>query len=341
MNTHRMIGFLLMALLIGGCGGSKQNSESSAPMQKKKPGVKVMVLKLQPISSKIKATGTIDSRMRTWVNAPSEGTVLSLDIREGNAVLPGSVIGYVMSGDQQNLLALAQTEYSQARSIANDDSSATVKALKSRFESAKSLYKPVPIVCPIKGVVINKAVEPGAIVAARQQLAEIADIQQLIVKSAVSEQYVSSVKIGQKVRVMISGSDSVSMGTVSLIYPSIDIRSRTIGVEIALRSSKTFRPGMSAVVEFTVASHPSALAVPYDAVLVRPSGEKVVFTVSDSIALAHKVTTGIETNSAIEITDGIMAGDKVIVMGHDNIKDGAVVKIMDAAAPGAKGGQKK
>jgi RND family efflux transporter MFP subunit len=190
-------------------------------------------------------------------------------------------------------------------------------------------------------VVITKAVEPGAIIAARQQLAEIADVQQLIVKTAISEQFVSSVKVGQKVRVTVSGCDSAFIGNVSLIYPSIDIRSRTIGVEIALGLRKNLRPGMSAIVEFTIASHPSALAVPYDAVLVRPTGEKIVFTVSDSTAHSHKVTTGIETNTSIEISDGIIAGDKVIVMGQDNIKDGAVVKIMDAAAPNAKGGQKK
>ncbi len=341
MSTHRMFGLLLIAFLIGGCGGSKQNSESSAPLQKKKPGVKIMVLKPQPIASKIKAIGTIDSRVRTWVNAPSEGTVLSLDIREGNAVSPGSVIGYIMSGDQQNLLALAQTEYDQARSIAHDDSAANVKTLKLRLDAAKSLYKPVPVVCPIKGVVITKAVEPGAIVAARQQLAEIADVQQLIVKSAISEQFASTVKIGQKVRLIVSGNDSSFVGIVSLIYPSVDIRSRTMGVEITLGSRKDLRPGMSAVVEFIIASHPSALSVPYDAVLVRPSGEKIVFTFSDSTAHVHTVTTGIETNSVIEITAGLTAGDKVIVMGQDNIKDSAVVKVMDAAAQGGKGGQKK
>ena len=267
MSVRRLAGLLLSAFLIVGCGNVKQDVKSSAQAPKKIPGVKIMVLKTRPIASKIRVTGTVDSRVRTWVNAPSEGTVLSLDVREGDAVSPGSVIGFVMSTDQQNLLALAQSQYDQLFKTAGNDSAVEVKSAKARLDAAKSLYKSIPVVCPIKGVVITKTVEPGAIVAGRQQLAEIADIGQLIVKTAVSEQYISSIKTGRKVGVMISRGDSVATGTVSLIYPSIDIRSRTIGVEISMGLLKNLRPGMSAVVEFTIESHPSALAVPYDAVL--------------------------------------------------------------------------
>jgi membrane fusion protein (multidrug efflux system) len=340
MSVRRLAGLLLSAFLIVGCGNVKQDVKSGAQTPMKKPGVKIMVLKTRPIASKIRVTGTIDSRVRTWVNAPSEGTVLSLDVREGDAVLPGSVIGFVMSTDQQNLLALAQSQYDQLFKSAGNDSAPEVKSAKARLDAAKSLYKSIPVVCPIKGVVITKAVEPGAIVAARQQLVEIADIGQLIVKTAISEQYISSVKTGHKVGVMISRNDSAATGTVSLIYPSIDIRSRTIGVEISMGSLKNLRPGMSAVVEFTIESHPSALAVPYDAVLVRPNGDKIVFTVSGGTAAAYKVTTGIETNSEIELTGGLSEGDSVIVMGQENLKDGAMVKVMNTPQAG-KGGMKK
>ena len=341
MNAQQIIGLLIFALAFGGCSNSKQGAENSAAAQKKKPSVKVMMLKPQHIASKIKVTGTIDSRMRTWVTAPSEGMVLSLNVREGNALSPGSVIGYIMSTDQQNMLALAQAEYDQVRNATGDDSVSTVKVAKVRLETAKMLYKPLPVVCPIKGIVISKAVEQGAVVAARQQLIEVADLSQLIVKSAVSERYLSSIKVGQKVRVTISESESEISGAVNLIYPLIDVRSRTIGVEIAFAPQKILRPGMSAVVEFVMASHALALSIPYDAVLVRPSGEKIVFTVSDSIAHAHKVAIGIETNSSIEITDGLTAGDRVIIQGQDNLKDGALVKVMDAAAQGGKGGMIK
>jgi RND family efflux transporter MFP subunit len=340
MKIPVIVGLTIFALLLGGCGNDKSKAENGTAQMKKKPGVKTMVIKQQPIASKIKVTGTVDSRMRTWVTAPAEGAVLSLNVREGGAVSAGSVIGSIMSTEQQNMLALAQAEYDQARDAAGDDSMASVKAAQSRLEAAKSLYKPLPVVCPINGTILTKYVEQGAVVTARQQLVEVSDLSQLIVKSAVSERYISSVKIGRKVRVTVSDSDSVVTGTVNLMYPLIDVRSRTMGVEIALKPRKNLRPGMSAVVEFVIESHPSALSVPYDALLVRQNGDKIVFTVIDSTAHARKVATGIETNSSIEITGGLTAGDKVIVMGQDNIKDGALVKVMDGAQ-GGKGGVKK
>ena len=65
-----------------------------------------------------------------------------------------------------------------------------------------------------------------------------------------------------------------------------------------------------------------------------------MFTVSGSMAAAHKVSTGIETNSDIEITDGLSEGDSVIVMGQENLKEGAMVKVMNTPQAG-KGGMKK
>jgi membrane fusion protein (multidrug efflux system) len=341
MKTPVIVGLTIFALLMGGCGNDTSKAGNGTAQMKKKPGVKVMVVKPQPIASKIKVTGTVDSRTRTWVTAPTEGIVLSLDVREGKAVSPGSVIGSVMSTDQQNMLALAEAEYNQARRAAENDSASAVKEAKARLDAAKSLYKSVPVVCPIRGIVITKAVEPGAIVAARQQLVEVADLSQLIVKSAIAERYNGRIKTGQKVRVTVSGSDSAAMGTVNLMYPSVDVRSRTMGVEIALGSRKNLRPGMSAIVEFVIESRLSALCVPYDAVLVRPNGDKIVFTVIDSTAHGNKVATGIETNSSIEIAAGLNAGDKVIVMGQDNLKDGAIVKVMETPAQAGKGGMKK
>ena len=278
MKMHIISGLFLSALLLcalSGCNGSKRSDENGAPAPKKKPGVKIMILKPQPIAEKIRVTGTVDSRLRTWINAPAEGTVTSLDLREGNTVAPGTVIGYVMSSDQQNMLALVQAEYSQAIKSAGNDTSAIVKAAKARLEAAKVLYKSVPIVCPIKGIVITKSVEPGAMVTTRQPLAEVADIQQLIVKTAIPERYLSSVKTGQKVQVAVSGGDSSATGVVSLIYPSVDVRSRTLAIEVTLISRKALRPGMSATVSITIASRPKALIVPYDAILVRPNGSKV------------------------------------------------------------------
>ena len=51
----------------------------------------------------------------------------------------------------------------------------------------------------------------------------------------------------------------------------------------------------------------------------------------DGKAVANKVRTGIETREYIEISEGIAAGDQVIVQGNDKLKNGAAV-----VAPGAK-----
>ena len=91
--------------------------------------------------------------------------------------------------------------------------------------------------------------------------------------------------------------------------------------------------GMSAQVSIATESKPDVVAVPIQAVTaravgapgapaaapppptptgVKPKVEKVVFVVKDGVVAKRKVTTGLSSESLIEITDGLAAGEEVI-----------------------------
>lgn len=318
--------------LIGGCSGNADKRGTSAPavqQQKKKPGVKVVKIKPQPMSVTIKTGGTIESKMQTTINAPAEGMVESLNASEGDVVASGAVLGYVVSTDQQNMLALTRSDLEREKSSAGgNENTEVITAAQKRFDMAQGLYKPFPIVSPSRGVVLAKSVEAGASVNARQPMMVIADLRQLVVRTAVAERFVSAVRNGLKVTLHIPAlGDSAIVGQISLVNPAVDTRSRTCGIEISLPHHKLIKPGMTAVCEIVIASKKSVVAVPHDAVVVKPNGDKLVFTVRDSTAIANKITTGLESNALVEIISGIHADDLVVVAGNENLKDGAEVKI--------------
>jgi RND family efflux transporter MFP subunit len=240
-----------------------------------------------------------------------------------------------MPQDQQNLLGQAKSdwetlkrEYDKAPSSDKEKLLAKLKESELNLESAKNLYKPVPVVSSITGTVIMKNVEIGNNVSLKQPLFEIADLNRLIVKSAVFERYVSKISLGQKVPVILhSFTDKPLIGTLSVITPGISTESRTSAIEVAIEAKDYIKPGMTASLEINLEKKQNAVTVPLDAVVINASGEKTIFTVQNDTAKLIKITTGVESDYKTEVLSGLKERDLIVVLGQDNLADGIRVKI--------------
>jgi multidrug efflux pump subunit AcrA (membrane-fusion protein) len=333
---------LLVIVFVSGCAKKEQ------PMEKAFP-VKVTTLMPKTISSTIVLAGTVSSKIQSWVSSPVEGSVSSLNVVEGNDINSGAILCYIMPVDQQNILGQAQADYEQAKidyekstDQNKDELTRTLKGAQGRLESAKILYKTIPVVSPIKGTVISKNIEVGSNVSIKQPVIEIADLKQLIVKSAVSEEFISKMKLGQTVKVKIhSLGNSFLTGKISVITPGIRTESRTADIEISIPQDTRFRPGMTASIEIIVEQRQNALVIPQDILIVKPNGDKYVFVAIGDTAKIAKITTGIESNTEVEVISGLKEGDKIIILGQENLKDGAKIKSPEATNPEAKDDKKR
>jgi hypothetical protein len=54
-----------------------------------------------------------------------------------------------------------------------------------------------------------------------------------------------------------------------------------------------------------------------------------VFIVDDNIAKLKKVSLGVTSNGKIQILDGIKSKDSVVTLGHEKLKDGSKIKIIE------------
>jgi membrane fusion protein (multidrug efflux system) len=97
-------------------------------------------------------------------------------------------------------------------------------------------------------------------------------------------------------------------------------------------------PGQFVRVVLTGARRPDAIVVPQRAVLEGPQGKFVYVVDAESKAAARPVTVGAWHGDDWIVTEGLAAGDKVIVDGVMKIGPGAPVQVADAAAPAAPGG---
>jgi len=332
----RMTGNILLVvmLFVSACAKKEQSKEKVFP-------AKVDVLLPKSISSTIMLAGTVDSKIHSWVTSPVEGSVSSLNVVEGDNVSSGQILCYIMPADQQNILGQAQADYEQAKidyekstGQEKDELAKKLNEAKERLDSAKKLYKPIPVVSPIKGTVISKNIEVGSNVSIKQSLIEIADLKQLIIKSAVSEESVSKIKLSQSVKVKIhSFGNNFLIGKISVITPGVRTESRTADIEVSIPQDTRVRPGMTATLEIITEQKQNVLVVPQDVLIVKPNGDKYVFVVGSDTAKMVKVAAGIESNTEVEIISGLKEGAKVVILGQENLKDGVKIKIPEAGKP--------
>ena len=332
MNRHLALILALPLLSVFGCGGKKD----SAPA--KVPSVKILKLSPQKISTSITLSGTVDSKARAWLVAPVEGSIINILKEEGSSVSQGEVLCSIMPLEQQNLLGQSKMEYEQARKLKDNgggaEAEAALQAAMERYDAAKKLYKPVPVTSAVSGVVISRKVDVGESVSAKQNLLAVADMNRLVIKTAVSEVYSSRIAKGQRVAVRVAGTGEAEFpGEISLVAPGIDPESRTFDVEVRLPKNPSLRPGMAAEIEVTVVGRTDALVVPQDALVVKPDGTKYVYVIKDSKAVMTKVAIGIESNDKVEVVQGLHAGDEVATVGQEALKDGMQVKIASAQKP--------
>nr|WP_309246291.1 HlyD family efflux transporter periplasmic adaptor subunit [Verrucosispora sioxanthis] len=83
----------------------------------------------------------------------------------------------------------------------------------------------------------------------------------------------------------------------------------------------TPRPGMNAVLRLRVREEADAVTVPASA-LFSVDGRDTVWLVRDGRADQAVVTVGVQGQDLVQIVDGVQAGDRIVVRGTDQVREG-------------------
>lgn len=188
---------------------------------------------------------------------------------------------------------------------------------------------------PINGTVTRVNAKLGRIPTAQDQMKAlfiVENLDDLIVNINISEYDISSVEVGQAVKITadVLGFGKSIEGKVSRIAPTGEVvagaatKEMRIPVEISI-TSKDARmiAGVNAKADILIAQKENVLYVPLEAVL-EENGENFLLLGNDHIIKKIKVQTGIESIANIEIiSDEVKAGDKVILNPTAEFTDGA------------------
>ncbi len=222
------------------------------------------------------------------------------------------------------LLIEAGMKKDEVRAAVKGLTQAEIEVTKARIQIEKTKIK-----APFDGIVTGvkafawENISPG-------ELFTLVNIRRIKVAAKVLESEIGRIRTGQTAELTFSSfPGKVFPGTVQAVSPIVNAEDKTCGVYILVDNpGEEIKPGMHAEVDIAAEVHQGRLLVPQDAVLLR-NGRKLVFVVEDGLAKWKYVDTGLENERYIEILNGIVEGEKVIVEGHLTLAHDARVTIVE------------
>lgn len=186
------------------------------------------------------------------------------------------------------------------------------------------------VTAPVSGVVSALMMVPGQSVRDHDALMTLVDTQRLVARTFLPEKFSGRLKPGQSAYVQVEALPEQRIpAQVRLISPVVDAQSGTFKVTVALTQPPSeLKPGMFATVFMTVAQQARALVIPKRA-LTLDRAEPTVYRLQDGRAQLAALILGESDGDRVEVQSGLAEGDRVVVVGHDKLLDGALVHVVD------------
>ena len=183
-----------------------------------------------------------------------------------------------------------------------------------RLESTGEVTKTLTLVAPVSGIILEKDVFEGQRVMPGMRLYRIADLTELWVEGEVFERDIQFIEQGAQAHIEVAAYPGEHrMGTVSFIYPTVDVQSRTNRVRVTVSNEDLrLKPGMFATIFFDVRVAADALTVPTEAVVVTGERNLVFSRDPDGMLQAREVVLGPRASERIAILSGLAEGDTIV-----------------------------
>ena len=314
--------------------------------------VPIEVVEILPgaISAFIETNGTLEAEREVDIVARIGGPLVALNTEEGIQVKAGELLAQLDEAESRAQVEIAQVALQEAELVHNRARASLENAVVSQevYDSALSALESARaqlagneiqlgytrITAPFDGLIIQRAVKFGETVTVGQQLFRISDFDPLLCTIGVPERDLTRLSIGQPAILEVEAfPGEVFQGRVLRISPVVDATTGTIRVTLEVDRQGRLSPGMFAGVRLVTDVRENALIMPKRALSLESLADSV-FVVEDGVAYRRNVTLGYEEDDRVEVTDGLRANDRVIVVGQDGLTDATPVQIL--VGPGAE-----
>ncbi|MEP7118967.1 MAG: efflux RND transporter periplasmic adaptor subunit [Acidobacteriota bacterium] len=220
---------------------------------------------------------------------------------------------------------------------AYDDAVAQLTMAQSELTATELQRQLLGVRAPIAGTLVAIVARVGTAIDPTTVLAEIVDLERLVVSASVRGVDVAKVRRGQAMAFWPGAGpdtpaqappDATTGGPVVFIGSQIDGATDTVVVRARVPAQAGLRPGQFVAVRILVEERADRLAVPVESLVQGEAGSEIAI-VRGTTATRTPVTTGLREGGLVEVAgDGVQDGASVVVQGAYGLPGTSAIKVM-------------
>ncbi len=355
--------WLLLLVLFLGLGGLVITKLQSQPeLKSANAGVQAVETALAEVSERqnvLQFTGTIDAVEKNLISARVAGIVENMPVDNGDPIKAGQTLLQIDDQPYQNLLTINSSTLTQAQAKLNSTrlshdrlkqlyeagalsdqdyediqtaltaAEADVSAANAALNNAQKDLAHTKVSSPINGLIANRAVIRGQMVAQGTPLMEVHNLSEVFVIISVGQSELGDIKEGLPAEVLVDAfADRIFKGSLTSINPAADPQSRVFLAKIRTPNPDgLLRSGMFARVKIHIGEAKAVLSIPEEAITSKQE-EFYVFVPQGDTAKMLPVKIGQIFDGRVEIREGLTEGQTVICSNVNKLKEGDRIQIV-------------
>ena len=282
------------------------------------------------------------------LSSEASGRIVSIPVKEGQNVRKGQLVARL----DLDILAKQKAELETSLSLANDvferqqrlwdqkigtelqflQAKNNKERLENSIQVLNHQMSKANVYAPSAGVVEKLMMEEGEMSSPGFPIAEIVNTNNLKVVADLPENYLKSVKRGEKVMIYFPALGDSTKGVINLVGRTIDPSNRTFKVEVDIRNAEGYlKPNLLASMKINDFTEEDVITIDPEMLQQEVGGKNFVFLVREDngeyFAEKRYIITGTAADDAIVVDEGLNPGDQIIVKGSRGLTDGDPIEL--------------
>lgn len=255
-------------------------------------------------------------------------------------------------------IAAAKTRVTQARANLNVASanrsqteaySQNLAALKASVASAEAQLRisenklrDIDLVAPFSGTISERNANVGSLATPGTPLVVVNSSGDYFVRSSVPVDVASQLRQGMSTRFYVENIEEPFLGKIAYVSSVAELQSRQITVLVRMdQKDPRLKVGMYGRVEVILNRLNADVVIPREA-LKTENGKTTVAVLDEEMKVSiREVTLGEQNSTVAQVVSGLRAGDKVVIMNYQPLRDGQTVRLPGQGNPKGGGGEGK
>ena len=359
MKKQKYIAAAFAVLLVGAIVWRVFFATEEATVDDTPLAVTVQQVAAQEVQLPVTFTGSIEGTQSAVISSTASGRVVEVLVEDGDYVTQGTPLlrmdavaannavrsaastvrqaqakydneraNYERQSGLYNVGAVAVQQLDTARTqmlVAASD----LETAQANLADAQKQVADACVVSPVDGLVANRQVTGGQMLAAGNTAMTVEQMGEVYVTCQIEQQYVSYIVPGLQVEVRVDAyPDRVFTGTVEIVNPAANKESRMFLVKARVPNADfALKPGM--FVHVSVKDQPETiLLVPKNCVQTK-KGLSYLYIVADGKAKRVRVELGDDVGDNVQVVSGLEDGAQVILDQIDRLQDGRAVAVQE------------